>query len=262
MLGFTALSEEEDPFMFSSHLELTRKPVTGCQVLLCVPGTYCSPEVFDLLDETLFPDLQLLPISWMTSPGPWDIPTLGRRVAALLRELDLGPALIAGHSTGGPIALVAALTEPSLVSGLLLIDTGANTHGHGDITSIIKAIEAGGGTEFHERLLRRSFYYQPEQALMQRLLAYAGRVSREAALQALTSQSVVDLAGDLPKLTMPTVVVHGTHDQARTIAHAEFLVEHLPHAELRLLDSGHTPMVEVPAAYEQAVQRLLTLTRE
>ncbi|GHO55919.1 alpha/beta fold hydrolase [Ktedonobacter robiniae] len=96
--------------------------------------------------------------------------------------------------------------------------------------------------------------------MIQRLLAYARRVPREAALQVLTSQSMVDLAGDLPKLTMPTVVVHGTHDQARTIAHAEFLVEHLPHAELRLLDAGHTPMVEAPAAYEQAVQRLLTLT--
>ncbi|MBO0795066.1 MAG: alpha/beta hydrolase, partial [Ktedonobacteraceae bacterium] len=111
--------------MLSAALQLTKEPVAGRQALLCIPGTYCSPEVFDLLDETAFPDLQILPISWMTSPGPWDLPTLGRRVASLLHDLNLGPALVAGHSSGGPIALVAALTEPALVSGVLLADTGA-----------------------------------------------------------------------------------------------------------------------------------------
>jgi pimeloyl-ACP methyl ester carboxylesterase len=243
----------------SSALQLTRKPIVGRKVLLCIPGTYCSPEVYDQLDETAFPDLQLLPVSWMTAPGPWDIPTLGRRVAALLRELDFGPALIAGHSTGGPIALVAALTEPSLVSGLLLADTGANTQGHGDITSIIKVIEQGPDPDFFQRLLRRSFYHQPDTAFIQRLTAYATSVPREAALQVLTSQATLDLTDQLSTLTMPVMVVHGRYDQARPIAHAELLVKHLPHAELRLLDTGHTPMVEAPSAFGQALQRLYTM---
>jgi len=41
--------------------------------------------------------------------------------------------LVGGHSTGGAIALQLALIHPKLVVGLLLIDTGANTHGHGDL---------------------------------------------------------------------------------------------------------------------------------
>src|SRR6266567_9582017 len=168
--------------MLSSALQLTREPLAGRKILLCIPGTYCSPEVFDLLDEAAFPGFQIMPVSWMTSPGPWDIPTLGQRVASLLHELDLGPALIAGHSTGGPIALAAALSEPSLVSGLLLADTGANTQGHGDIASIIKVIEKGPGPDFFQQLLRRSFYYQPDAALIQRMAAYATSVPREAAL--------------------------------------------------------------------------------
>ncbi|MBO0782518.1 MAG: alpha/beta hydrolase, partial [Ktedonobacteraceae bacterium] len=236
--------------MLSATLELTKEPVAGRQALLCIPGTYCSPEVFDLLDEAAFPDLQILPISWMTSPGPWDLPTLGRRVASLLRDLNLGPALVAGHSSGGPIALVAALTEPALVSGVLLADTGANTQGHGDITSIIKIIEQGaGGPGFFQQVMRRSFYYQPDTALIEHLIAYASGVPRESALEALTSQVALDLAEDLKKITIPVMVVHGRHDQARPIAHAEFLVQQLPHAELRLLDSGHTPMVEATSAY-------------
>jgi 3-oxoadipate enol-lactonase len=230
------------------------------QPMLCLAGTYCSPEVFTGLDETVFPDVQILPISWMTSPGPWDLETLGRRVALLLRELDLGPALLAGHSSGGPIALLTALNEPSLVSGILLADTGANTHGHGDITSIIRAIEQGPDKEFFDLLMRRSFYAQPDPALKGRLIAYASSVPREAALQALTSQAALDLAEELPKIRVPAMVVHGRYDQARPLAHAELLIERLPHAELRILDCGHTPMVERPSDFEQAVRRLHAVT--
>jgi 3-oxoadipate enol-lactonase len=244
-----------------SHLDLTRRPVASRQPFLCLPGTYCSPEVFEGLDEAAFPDVQILPISWMTSPGPWDLEALGRRVAVLLRELDLGPALLAGHSSGGPIALVAALIEPALVSGILLADTGANTHGHGDIASIIKVIEQGPGADFFELVLRRSFYSQPEPVLRERLIAYASSVPREAALQALTSQTTLDLTKDLPKIRVPVMVVHGRYDQARSLAHAQLLVEHLPHAELRVLDCGHTPMVERRPAFEQAVQRLCTMIK-
>src|SRR5579859_2916915 len=248
--------------MTSSALQLTRKPQAGRQPFVCIPGTYCSPEVFEMGDERAFPALQILPVSWMTSPGPWDIPALGERVATLLRELDLGPVLLAGHSTGGAIALVAALTEPSLVSGLLLADTGANTQGHGDIASILTIIEQGTGPDFFQAVWRRSFSSPPDAALTEQLNTYATSVPREAALQALSSQIALDVANQLPQLTMPAMIVHGRSDQARPIAHAQLLAQRLPHAELRLLDCGHTPMVEVPGDYEQAVLRLCQMVAD
>lgn len=247
--------------MHASALEITRKVERGRPVLLCIPGTYCSPLVFEFLDESTFPEVQLLPLSWMTSAGPWDIPTLGRRVAFLLQELGTGPVLLAGHSTGGAIALAAASTAPELIGGLLLIDTGANMHGHGDVSRVISAIEQGPGPDFFQALMRRSFYHQPDAALIERLAAYASVVPREAALQALTSQASLDLTDVLPKLAMPGVVVHGRYDQARPLSHAEHLARHLPHAELLLLECGHTPMVEVRSAFEQAVQRLCMLVK-
>ena len=247
--------------MSSSALEITRKIEASRPVLLCIPGTYCSPVVFDTLDESTFPEAQLVPLSWMTAPGPWDIPTLGQRVALLIHELGLGPVLLAGHSTGGAIALAAASTSPEQISGLLLIDTGANMHGHGDVSRILSVIEQGPDRDFFQALIQRSFYHQPTTALLEQLIAYASSVPREAALHALTSQASLDLTSVLPQLTMPTVVVHGRYDQARPISHAEWLVKHLPHAELHVLDCGHTPMVEAGPAFEQAVQRLCSLAR-
>nr|BBH86528.1 hypothetical protein KTC_12790 [Thermosporothrix sp. COM3] len=239
-----------------SSLHLTRQPVAGRTPLLCIPGTYCSPEVFELIDERLFPEIQVLPISWMTSPGPWDIPTLGQRVQQLAEEL--GPCLLVGHSTGGAIALAAALSNPASFRGLLLSDTGANMHGHGDVSSILKIIEQGAtGSAFFQQLMKRSFLHQPEPALLQRLLEYAENVPSEAALQALRSQAALDLSNDLSRLMLPVIVMHGRHDQARPIAHAQLLSQRLPTAELFLLDSGHTPMVEVPSEYERLLRRLI-----
>ncbi len=242
-------------------LELTRRVEPGRPLLLCVPGTYCSPLVFEGLDESAFPGVQLVPISWMTSPAPWDMLSLGQRIAQLIEELAAPAVLLAGHSTGGAIALAAAVAAPERISGLLLVDTGAHMRGHGDVSSAIAAIEQGPSPAFFQALLRRSFYHQPADALLEQLNAYASAVPREAALQALTSQATLDLTGALSPLTMPAIVVHGRYDQARPIAHAEWLVQHLPHAELVLLDCGHTPMLEKPAEFAQTVQRLCALAK-
>ncbi|HVU70781.1 MAG TPA: alpha/beta hydrolase [Ktedonobacteraceae bacterium] len=241
------------------ELEVVRTVEPGRPILLCIPGTYCSPVVFEGLDESAFPAVQLVPLSWMTSPGPWDIPALGRRVAQLILDLGATSVLLAGHSTGGAIALAAAAAAPERVSGLLLADTGAHMHGHGDVASILTVIERGPGPEFFQALMRRSFYHQPNAALIEQMIAYASAAPREAALQALRSQAALDLTDALPQLTMPAVVVHGRHDQARPLAHAEWLMQHLPRAEMVLLDCGHTPMVEMAPAFAQAVQRLCSL---
>ena len=42
-------------------------------------------------------------------------------VAGLMRELDLGPAIVVGHSLGGAVALALALDYPELVAGLALL---------------------------------------------------------------------------------------------------------------------------------------------
>jgi lipase len=53
---------------------------------------------------------------------PFTIAALAADAAAALREIDLGPALVVGHSMGGVTAEELALTAPELVAGLLLED--------------------------------------------------------------------------------------------------------------------------------------------
>lgn len=243
--------------MIRSRLRFSAVPTRGTPIVLCFPGTLCSPTIFDRLAISDELGLQFVMVSWMTSPGSWDLESLGRRTVALIRELDLGPVYLAGHSTGGVIALVATLLEPQLVRGLLLSSTGANMKGHGDVHSGIRAIRERWGADLRVRFIHRCFHYGPDSRLMRDLLSYAGTVRQEAALEALESQVELDLQPDLGQIEIPVVVVHGEHDRARPSAHAELLTRELPRAQLVVLDAGHMPMVEDPRGFAAALRTLI-----
>jgi 3-oxoadipate enol-lactonase len=59
------------------------------------------------------------------SPEPFSIADCADDAAEALRTLDAGPAVVAGYSMGGPIALEMARRHPELVSGLVLCATAA-----------------------------------------------------------------------------------------------------------------------------------------
>lgn len=244
--------------MIRSCLRFSTAPVQGRPIVLCFPGTMCSPAIFDPLEDSNELGLQFVAVSWMTSPGPWDLEHLGRRAVALIREFESGPVYLLGHSTGGVISLATAILEPRLVRGLLLSNTGANTQGHSDIHVGIKAVRERWGADLHARFIRRCFHYGPDPRLAQSLLSYAGTVRQEAVLEALESQAKLDLRPKLGQIRSPVVVVHGEHDRARPPAHAELLTRELPNAESVVLDAGHMPMVEDPAGFVAALRTLVS----
>jgi len=56
--------------------------------------------------------------------GPYGMAQHARDVAAAMRAIGLGSSIIMGHSMGAFVATALAAQEPSLVSGLVLIDGG------------------------------------------------------------------------------------------------------------------------------------------
>lgn len=71
---------------------------------------------------------------------PHDIETVAESVAALGRQSR--PTVLIGHSTGGVIALSAALRvrHTGAVLGVVVCDSGANMKGHGDVDTIIERV--------------------------------------------------------------------------------------------------------------------------
>jgi lipase len=80
--------------------------------------------------------------------GPFSIAALAADVVAALRALDLGPALVVGHSMGGVTAEEVALTAPDLVAGLVLEDPAWHDAGRlGADDGSVVGIAAGTGEQ-------------------------------------------------------------------------------------------------------------------
>jgi pimeloyl-ACP methyl ester carboxylesterase len=76
--------------------------------------------------------------------------------------------------------------------------------------------------------------------------------------------SEMDLHHALPCLTVPTIVIAGTHDRLTPPSHARRIAEMLP--ELRRLtvleDTGHMTPLERPDVVTDALAELVALTAE
>jgi pimeloyl-ACP methyl ester carboxylesterase len=222
--------------------------------IIALPGTLCSPRIFDrLIDEI---DIAVEAISWMTMPGPWDLASLAARVAEQIRSGG-GPAVVIGHSTGGAIALQLALDHPDVVTALVLLGTGQNMHGHGDVDAIIDAMEQSWGPDLFRAVLARSFAEPIDAAAAEELfLDYASRLDARPAIEVLRSQRATDFHEQLGRIAVPCVVLHGRHDPTRTVAQAHEFAADLG-APLHLLACGHSAMFELPQETAAILRPLL-----
>jgi len=227
-------------------------------LVVALPGALCAPAIFrEVASHSSLSRTRLVSISWLTEGSSWTLPAVAERVIARCAEMTDAPVVLAGHSTGGTVALLAALEAPERVCGLLLSNTGANMHGHGDVEAVIAGLESDYGPEARKQVLDRCFHYAPEPVIREELDCYASAVAKHAIIDALRSQLETDLAPRLAELSMPVCIAHGQHDRVRPASHAEFLAKNIPGAEMILLDAGHTPMLERPAAYARALDSLL-----
>jgi NADPH2:quinone reductase len=164
-----------------------------------------------------------------------------------------GDAVLVGHSTGGVIALAAVLAG-ARPRGLVLIDTGANMHGHGDVEAIITRTLTDWGPAFWRAHIERCVALPLLPPVFEELAAYPARIDPALVSEVLRSQRALDLAPRLPEIDVPCLVIHGLRDAARSLADANLLVAGLPDARLVTLDGGHPPPGELPAATAQAIE--------
>ncbi|WP_249266480.1 MULTISPECIES: alpha/beta fold hydrolase [unclassified Pseudonocardia] len=224
--------------------------------VVAVPGTLCSPAVFDALAATLGDGFDVEPVDWLTGSGPWTVPAVADRIGDAVAAAGRRPVLLIGHSTGGAVALWLATERPELVAGLVAVGTGAHMRGHGDVDAIIERVRTAWGPELRQAVLDRSFATPPTAEFAAVLRDYAAGVTPEAVAQVLASQRDLDLEPRLAALTMPVTVVHGRHDPTRPVERAAELAAAVGDGELVVLGTGHTPVHESPGQVAAAVRAL------
>ena len=99
-------------------------------------------------------------------PHECSIEHYGGDVAALLNNLDLGRALLVGHSMGCRVVLEAARLIPDKVAGVVLVDGSRNATSdpEGAEAAARAAIDQLSYVAFAERLFRQMFFQPSAQA--------------------------------------------------------------------------------------------------
>ncbi len=139
--------------------------------------------------------------------GPDDavtsLPEQAAAIAAIIRANGTKPAVLVGHSLGGPIVAQAAADDPDLVAALVIV-AGSLDPAQEDVPFI----QYVGDT-------------WPVSALLPRMMRNANReiIALEPQLEALAPR--------LAAIKVPVTIVHGTKDNLVPFANVDFIKKHM-----------------------------------
>jgi len=182
-------------------------------------------------------------------------------ILALVDELDSGPAVVVGNSLSAASAVIAAVDDPSSVSGLVLIGP------------FVRNVPQPGWQSLAFRLMlsppwgRSAWvsYYKgqmypgvrpPDHAeYVNQLKTNLAENGRYKAFHSLAFNSHADSEGRMPDVACPVLVVMGTADPdfPDPTGEAQYLADELK-ADLVLIEgAGHYPQAQAPAEVAEAV---------
>jgi 3-oxoadipate enol-lactonase len=190
-------------------------------------------------------------------PGPYSMADLGADALELLDELGIERAVWCGLSLGGMVGMWLAVHAPERLSGLVLACTSARLAAPGAYRERAALVRERGIEPLADAVVARwftvtTFDERPELPERFRAIVVAQPVEGYAGCcEALADW---DFREELASISVPTLVVAGSEDEATPSAETDLLAERIPGARPVVLDgAAHLANVERPEAFLDAV---------
>jgi 3-oxoadipate enol-lactonase len=194
------------------------------------------------------------------TPGPYTIEQLARDALALLDALGVAQVRFCGLSMGGMVGQWLGTNAAPRLSRLVLCNTAARI-GTAEIWNArIDAVNKGGMAAIVESVLTR-WYTAPFIAAAPNAIDKTREMllTTPAAGYAASCAGIRDMdqRGSASRISVPTLVISGTHDVATPAADGRFLAEHIAGAEYVELAAAHLSNIEAEAAFTSALTGFL-----
>ena len=185
-------------------------------------------------------------------------------VLEFIKEHDLNDLTLVGHSMGGGVALLVALSlaekNVSRISSLVLIDTVAYSQSLPGFIRLLKLPILGLlataiiPTSLQVRFILELAYFDDTKITDEVIAAYAAplrlRGSRHALIEAakqIVPSNIEDISARYPTIKIPTLIIWGSHDKVVPLDIGKRLHQALPNSRLAIIEkSGHIPQEETP----------------
>jgi pimeloyl-ACP methyl ester carboxylesterase len=201
------------------------------------------------------------------NPTDYDLETYGADVSALVRDLDLPPAILIGHSMGCRVVLQAYLDAPQGIAGLVLVDgshigTGAPQAAEQAMRQHIDTI--GYSTMIHG-FFADMFLAECDPAVKDRIISRALALPESIGARLFAhivgwDARAMDAA--LSRVTVPLLVIQSTYvnpertrvplSPGASTPWLELVRHHVPTAQIEIISgAGHFTMLDKPQAVNQ-----------
>lgn len=165
-----------------------------------------------------------------------------------------GGLVLAGHSMGGAIALAVALAHPTLLSGMVLVGSGAKM---GVSARILEGLETA-PQETQALIARWSFTERADPALILRTMRDLSGSPPERTLADFRACNTFDVRDRIAEISLPVLLICGSEDAMTPPRYSTFMAERMPRATLRLIEGmGHAVMIEASEAVSGSIASFL-----
>jgi 2-hydroxy-6-oxonona-2,4-dienedioate hydrolase len=166
-------------------------------------------------------------------PERMTLPELSDALGAWMDAIDIGPALVLGHSLGAQIVAHLAIREPSRVTHLVLAGATRDPIAGGPWHTLLRLIVDGPRERFSLLWVGAFDYLRAGPKRMFSLLGEAIRAREEI---------------ELARIAAPTLIVRGARDPLSTQRWNERMLALVPHARLVVIaDAAHAINYSAPA---------------
>lgn len=192
-----------------------------------------------------------------------------RNTMAVVDAIDVDSFALLGISTGGTVALDAAMTYPDRIEKLIVGGCSASTGGDPYLLATAptevarlfdECVSQPPARDRIERLLRAVVFNNGliTNALVDEMYAWAQREPVHAETWRRSTIVPRSNLAALQSITSPTLVVHGRHDRMVPLEGALMLLGHIPHSDLVVLNRcGHWPPYERPHDFASVARAFL-----
>jgi pimeloyl-ACP methyl ester carboxylesterase len=196
------------------------------------------------------------------APADFGLADYARCLAAVIEELALGPAHVAGISWGGAVVQELYRRHPERVATLILADTYAGWKGslpeeevRARVDAANQALMVPAETFDPAGALPRWFAGDPPAEFVPLLEEIAADVRPESLRIALPVMAETDQRDLLPHITVPTLLIWGELDARSPLSVARQFERAIPDTKLVVIaGAGHVSNLEHPERFNEAVR--------
>ena len=177
-------------------------------------------------------------------------------VLEFMDYMDIGQAVIAGHSMGSAIAQRLSLDSPERVRGLILIGAGAKLRVHPKLVEYCSSERTY--PEAVSLVVKWAFSQQADERLVELAGQRMAEMPTSVMLADFLACDAFDLLNEVQEIQQPAMVICGEDDQMTPVRFSEYLVDKLTVARLEIVpNAGHMVMLEQPEIVAQLIKGFL-----